>query len=223
MFSLALVAAPAVTPAHAAANLVAVLEAEIATLNPHFTPAYISRTFGFMVFDTLFAKDAKGEIKPQMVQDWKVSPDGLIYTFMLRDGLKWHAKTFVLTLKEPSGLVIDALGNPVSPVAFMMPERVAKTPADQRITEIVGSGPFVYSKADHRTGDRMILKKFADYVPRSEPADFLAGGKRVNVDTLEIRVIPDGSTAASALQTGEVDFMQYAPFDLLPFSKRTPA
>src|SRR3954471_17725106 len=56
------------------------------------------------------------------------------------------AKTFVLTLKEPSGLVIDALGNPVSPVAFMMPERIAKTPGDQRITEIVGSGPFVYSK-----------------------------------------------------------------------------
>ena len=79
-----------VTPAYAGGNFVAVLEAEIATLDPHFTPAYISRTFGFMVFDTLFAKDAKGEIKPQMVQDWKVSPDGLIYTFTLRDGLKWH-------------------------------------------------------------------------------------------------------------------------------------
>ena len=90
MVSLTLVAAPAVTPAHSAGNLVAVLEAEIATLDPHFTPAYISRTFGFMVFDTLFAKDGKGEIKPQMVQDWKVSPDGLIYTFTLRDGLKWH-------------------------------------------------------------------------------------------------------------------------------------
>jgi len=162
-----------------------VLEAEIVTLDPHFSTAYISRTFGYMVFDTLFAKDSKGEIKPQMVQDYKVSPDGLTYSFTLRDGLKWHdgqavtsadcvaslrrwgtrsalgrrifaitaslepsdARTFVLTLKEPSGLVIDALGNPVSPVAFMMPERIAKTPGDQRITEIIGSGPFVYSKA----------------------------------------------------------------------------
>ena len=80
----------------------------------------------------------------------------MVYTFTLRDGLKWHdgqpvtaadcvaslrrwgqrnalgrrifavtasfepsdAKTFVLTLKEPSASVIDALGNPVSPVAF---------------------------------------------------------------------------------------------------------
>jgi peptide/nickel transport system substrate-binding protein len=231
-----------------------VLEAEIVTLDPHFTTAYITRTFGFMVFDTLFAKDSKGEIKPQMVKDWQVSEDRLTYTFTLRDGLKWHdgqpvtaadcvaslrrwgqrnslgrrvfavtdsleardANTFVLKLKEPFGLVLEALGGTVSPVAFMMPERLAKTPADQRITDIVGSGPFIYNKADHRTGDRMLLRRNADYVPRTEPADFLAGGKRVNIDTLEIRVIPDASTAASALQTGEVDFMQYAPFDLLP-------
>ncbi|XUJ34394.1 hypothetical protein ACQ5SK_46460 [Bradyrhizobium japonicum] len=52
LFGLALVAAPA----HAAGNLVAVLEAEIVTLDPHFSTAYISRTFGYMVFDTLFAK-----------------------------------------------------------------------------------------------------------------------------------------------------------------------
>ena len=151
LFLLALAAAPALTPAYAAGNLVAVLEAEIVTLDPHFSTAYISRTFGYMVFDTLFAKDSKGDIKPQMVQDYKVSPDGLTYSFTLRDGLKWHdgqavtsadcvaslrrwgtrsalgrrifaitaslepsdARTFVLTLKEPSGLVIDALGNPV--------------------------------------------------------------------------------------------------------------
>src|SRR3954462_8312817 len=90
LFGLALVAAPALTTAHAAGNLVAVLEAEIVTLDPHFSTAYISRTFGYMAFDTLFAKDSKGEIKPQMVQDWKVSADRLTYSFTLRDGLKWH-------------------------------------------------------------------------------------------------------------------------------------
>jgi peptide/nickel transport system substrate-binding protein len=63
-----------------------------------------------------------------------------------------------------------------------------------------------------KSGSGLSLPRFTS----PEPADFLAGGKRVNIDTLEIRVIPDGSTAASALQTSEVDFMQYAPFDLRP-------
>ena len=253
LVALSIACAGAVPGAQAAGTLVAVLEAEIVTLDPHFTPAYITRTFGYMVFDTLFAMDSKGEIKPQMVQSWQVSEDRLTYTFTLRDGLKFHdgqpvtaadcvaslkrwgqrnalgrrlfaatasiqatdAKTFVIKLKEPFGLVIDALGHPVSPGAFMMPERLANTPPEQRITEIIGSGPFVYRREDHRSGDRMVLRRNADYVPRSEPADFLAGGKRVTLDALEIRVIPDGSTAASALQVGEIDFMQYAPFDLL--------
>ncbi|QCI65880.1 ABC transporter substrate-binding protein [Phreatobacter stygius] len=256
--SLALAAPFAAPPAQAAGTLVAVLEAEITTLDPHFNAAYISRTFSYMVFDTLFAMDSKGEIKPQMVQDWQVSDDRMTYTFTLRDGLKWHdgqpvtaadcvaslrrwgarnalgrrlmaatasieardAKTFVLKLKEPFGLVIHALGHPVSPGAFMMPERLANTPGEQRIPEVIGSGPFVYAKADHRSGDRMTLRRNAAYVPRDEPADFLAGGKRVNIDALEIRVIPDGATAASALQAGEIDFMQYAPFDLLPMLEK---
>jgi peptide/nickel transport system substrate-binding protein len=40
------------------------------------------------------------------------------------------------------------------------------------------------------------------------------------VDALDIRVVPDAGTAAAALQAGEVDYMQYAPFDLLPQFER---
>jgi peptide/nickel transport system substrate-binding protein len=241
-----------------AANLTVVLEAEIVTLDPHFIGAYITRTFGYAVFDTLFAPDGNFNYRPQMVQDHTVSPDGLTWTFTLRDGLLFHdgspvtsadvvaslrrwatraalggrlmaatqsleavdAKTFRLVLKEPYGLVIETLGTMASPTPFIMPERLARTPGTERITEIVGSGPFVYSRADHRPGDRMLLRRNARYVPRAEPADFLAGGKRVMVDALDIRVVPDAGTAAAALQAGEVDYMQYAPFDLLPQFER---
>src|SRR5712675_983604 len=178
LFLPALAAAPALTPAYAAGNLVAVLEAEIVTLDPHFSTAYISRTFGYMVFDTLFAKDSKGDIKPQMVQDYKVSPDGLTYSFTLRDGLKWHDGQPVTSADCIASLrrwgTRSALGRRIFAITASLEPSDAKTSGDQRITEIIGSGPFVYSKADHRTGDRMILKKFADYVPRAEPADFLA-------------------------------------------------
>ena len=245
---LGLAAAPA-----RAETVRAVLEAEIVTLDPHYTGAYISRTFGYMVFDTLFSPDHTGAMKPQMVDTTTTSPDGLVWTFTLRDGLAFHdgspvtaedvvasikrwstrnalggrlmaittsltatdAKTFVLTLKEPYGLVIDTLGTASSPGPFIMPARLAATPGSTQITEIIGSGPFIYSRADHRPGDHMLLKRNPAYKPRPEPADFLSGGKVVKIDALDIKVIPDAGTASAALSTNEIDYMQYAPFDFL--------
>ena len=48
------------------------------------------RDHGYMIYDTLFATDARGEIKPQMVDKTEVSSDKLTYTFTLREGLFWH-------------------------------------------------------------------------------------------------------------------------------------
>ncbi|WP_252720417.1 ABC transporter substrate-binding protein, partial [Acinetobacter baumannii] len=59
-------------------------------IDPIFSTAYITRNHGYMVYDTLFAMDANGEIKPQMVDRWEASADGLTYTFKLREGLLWH-------------------------------------------------------------------------------------------------------------------------------------
>jgi peptide/nickel transport system substrate-binding protein len=38
----------------------------------------------------LFAWDSKLQPKPQMVRDWSTSPDGLVWRFTLRPGLKFH-------------------------------------------------------------------------------------------------------------------------------------
>ena len=43
-----------------------------------------------MIYDTLFATDASGEIRPQMLEKQEVSGDKLTHTFTLRDGLLWH-------------------------------------------------------------------------------------------------------------------------------------
>lgn len=63
--------------------------ADLKVLDPFFTTAYITRNFGFMVYDTLFAPDAKGVPQPEMVQGYKTSDDGKLWTFTLRDGLKF--------------------------------------------------------------------------------------------------------------------------------------
>src|SRR5438093_1550266 len=69
----------------------AALHSDLKVLDPIWSGAYIVRTHGYMIYDTLFAMDEKYQIKPQMVDKWETSADGLTWTFTLRDGLEWHA------------------------------------------------------------------------------------------------------------------------------------
>lgn len=66
-----------------------VAHADLKILDPTFTTAYISRNFGYMIYDTLFAQDANGQPKPQMVEKYTSSKDGLQWSFTLRPGLKF--------------------------------------------------------------------------------------------------------------------------------------
>lgn len=74
----------------AAETLRAVMHSDLKIVDPIWTTAYITRNHGYMIYDTLFAMDANGEIQPQMVDSWTVSDDQLVYTIKLRDGLKFH-------------------------------------------------------------------------------------------------------------------------------------
>ena len=104
---------------------------------------------------------------------------------------------------------------------FIMPERVAKTDPFKQITDATGSGPFKFVKDEWVAGATAAWVKNDKYVPRDEPADFFAGGKRVYVDRVEHIVMPDGATAAAALQTGEVDWVHVPLIDLVPMLKKS--
>ena len=54
-------------PAQAETTLRAVMHSDLKILDPVWTTAYIVRNHGYMIYDTLFATDANGDIKPQMV------------------------------------------------------------------------------------------------------------------------------------------------------------
>ena len=62
----------------------------------------------------------------------------------------------------------------------------------------------------------MVYARFDGYVSRPEPSSLLAGGKPVHFDRVEWQTIPDPSTAAAALQRGEVDWVEQPLTDLLP-------
>jgi peptide/nickel transport system substrate-binding protein len=126
------------------------------------------------------------------------------------------AKTIVLKLKEPYGLVLESIAKPSSLVPFMMPKRLAQTQPGQQIAEQIGSGPFKFVKAEFQPGVKAVYEKSTDYVPRKEPASWTSGGKVVKVDRVEWITMPDAQTALNALQSGDIDFMEAPPFDLLP-------
>ena len=67
-----------------------IMRNDLRVLDPMWTTAYVTRNHGYMVFDTLFALDSKFQPHSQMVGDYAISPDKLVYSFTLRDGLRFH-------------------------------------------------------------------------------------------------------------------------------------
>ncbi|WP_198368561.1 ABC transporter substrate-binding protein [Roseomonas rosulenta] len=129
-------------------------------------------------------------------------------------------RTFTLRLSRPFGLVIEALARPTASALFVMPERIAATPATTAITDATGSGPFIFRAQDFLPGERAVYTRNPAYRPRSEPADGLAGGKVVQLERVEWLGIADPATAAAALQSGEIDFIEQPSPDVLPVLAR---
>jgi peptide/nickel transport system substrate-binding protein len=240
--------------AHAQSTIRIAMHADLKILDPIWVSAQITRTHGYMVYDTLFGLDDKLKPQPQMVGRWNVDAARLVYTFELRDGLAWHdgapvtaedciaslkrwgsrdamgqklfafikelsapdARTIRLELKSPYGLVLESLAKPTGNVPFMMPKRIADTPATREIRDPTGSGPFIFKSDEWRPGDKVVYVKNPKYVPRAEPPRNFAGGKTVKVDQVEWVSISDPQTAIAALENGEVDAVESVSHDLLP-------
>jgi peptide/nickel transport system substrate-binding protein len=64
--------------------------ADLTIIDPYFSGVYITRNYGYMVYDTLFALDHEYRPHPQMVDSWKTSDDKLVWEFTLRDKLQFH-------------------------------------------------------------------------------------------------------------------------------------
>ena len=125
------------------------------------------------------------------------------------------ANSFRLTLKSPFGLVLDALAKPGAMVPAIMPKRLAETPATRAITEPVGSGPYRFVAQEYRPGDRIVLARHDAYRPRSEPSVWASGGKVAHFERVELISMPDVATQVSSLLTGEVDYCERLPADVL--------
>ena len=131
-----------------------------------------------------------------------------------------NARTFRLVLKEPYGLVLESLGKPSSNVPFIMPKRVADTPADRQIEDFTGSGPFVFKRDEWKPGERVVYLKNPRYKPRKEAPSGTAGAKIAKVDRIEWVIIKDPQTQANALAAGEVDLIESPAHESYPVFRK---
>jgi peptide/nickel transport system substrate-binding protein len=129
-------------------------------------------------------------------------------------------RTLVFRLNRPFPPLLTALAKTQPSPAMIMPARIAATDAFKQITEVVGSGPFRFVADEYVSGSRAVFAKHAGYRPRDDEPSSVAGAKRVLVDRVEWRIIPEAGTAVNALRSGEVDWLEMPIPDLLPVLRR---
>ncbi len=147
-------------------------------------------------------------------------PMGLMIKAIQKELVAVDDRTFRWVLSRPYPKMLLALGKNNSPCTFIMPERIAKTDPFTQITEYIGSGPMKFLRNEWVPGAKAVFERFTDYVPRSEPASWLAGGKRMLLDRIEWVIMPDAGTASAALQSGEIDWWETPISDLVPVLRR---
>ena len=131
-------------------------------------------------------------------------------------------RTIVFRLKRPFPLLPTVLGRASTQVPVIMPERLALTDPFMQVPEIIGSGPYRFLPEERIAGARVGYARHAGYVPRPAGVPDQTSGPRIaHFDRIEFHVIPDPATAAAALQSGAVDWVEQPLIDLLPVLRRS--
>ena len=175
--SLAAAAVLAATGADAQ-TLKVVMHSDLKIVDPIWTTAYITRNHGYMIYDTLFAMDEKGEIKPQMVERFTESPDKRTYSFTLRDGLLFHdgqpvtSEDVIASLKRWGAR--DALGQKLMTFVEGM---TADGPNAFTIRLKEPTGLLIFGLGKPSSNVPFIMpKRVADTDPNTQISDFTGSG-----------------------------------------------
>jgi peptide/nickel transport system substrate-binding protein len=164
--------------AEAQVTVKAVMHSDLKIVDPIWTTAYITRNHGYMIYDTLFAMDEKGEIKPQMVEKYTETPDHLTFVFTLRDGLAWHdgapvtSEDCIASIKRWAAR--DATGQKMMTFVETMTAQDPKT-FTVKLREPTGLLIFGLGKPSSNV-PFMMPKRVAETDPSTQISDFTGSG-----------------------------------------------
>jgi peptide/nickel transport system substrate-binding protein len=215
-------------------TLYVALEAEPPELDPNLSSAYVDRQVMASLYDKLVDIDENGEIVPMLAKSYDVSDDGKVYTFHLRDGIKFHDGTEFnaeavkynldryqeedsvrSTEVEPIESVeaVDeytvrvTLSEPFAPFLAVLTDRAGIMASPKAIEENNGR----ISKDPVGTGPFKFVERVrGDHITVEKNPDYWREGLP-KIDKIEYRGIDDENVQYQNLQSGELDIIDSIP------------
>lgn len=191
-------------------------------LDPHLAAASGTYEMMFNVFEGLVKPDFTGQLMPAVAEAYEISEDGLVYTFTLREDVKFHNGQSVtiedvhysysrikgdiredIVSKAFENVSIDIidektiefkLTEPNSAFIVNLTKAVLPAAMDEEAHNKtpIGTGPYQF--VEYAPSQRVVLKKFDDY--------WSTGG---HIEDVEFRIFADNHTALMSLLAGELD------------------
>ncbi len=93
-------------------------QGSIKFIDPHNTGAIVTGYIGRNVYEQMFAPDSRYEPQPELVDSWRISDDQKVWTFKLREGLKFHNGDPLRVEDVIASVVREASRNPISKGLF---------------------------------------------------------------------------------------------------------
>ena len=210
-------------------DIVVAVDADVDTLHPTDFSTTVELGVLNQIYDTLlyYSPDGTKDPEPRIAEIYEISDDGLDYTFHLRDDVTFHDGTpvtaddvvFSIELYKASEYqgsqismlssveatdehtVVCHLDAPYSPFLqgicspMIASKAYYESSEDDFVNNPIGTGPYKF--VSRAKGSNIKLEANEDYY---------RGAPEIKEVTFE--VIPDSSTKAIALQTGEVNFAE---------------
>ena len=210
-------------------DIVVAVDADVDTLHPTDFSTTVELGVLNQIYDTLlyYSPDGTKDPEPRIAESYEISDDGLDYTFHLRDDVTFHDGTpvtaddvvFSIELYKASEYqgsqismlssveatdehtVVCHLDAPYSPFLqgicspMIASKAYYESSEDDFVNNPIGTGPYKF--VSRAKGSNIKLEANEDYY---------RGAPEIREVTFE--VIPDSSTKAIALQTGEVNFAE---------------
>lgn len=217
---------PAGSPVYGGSVVVGVQQ-DIDSLDPHKATAAGTKEILFNIFEGLVKPDKNGDMMKALASDYTVSEDGLVYTFTLREGVKFHdgsvvtAEDVKYSLERASGLLdgtplISSLK--VLTGVDIIDEKTVQVTVGSANTELIysftaaiipagsgedesgtpiGTGPFSFVSYTPQEG--IVVKKNPDYWQEGLPY----------LDQVTFKIVSGTDTALLELQGGSIDIYPY--------------